>query len=77
MVSQRMLKIIRSKETSKINGDNLNNVRCKASWHFRNKEREYLKNKIKELAMNRKNKNLRDCIEEYMNLRGATNLPQT
>jgi hypothetical protein len=41
-----MLKISRPKETSqiaglqdpiKINGDNLNNIRCEASRHFRNK----------------------------------------
>jgi uncharacterized protein YnzC (UPF0291/DUF896 family) len=32
---------------------------------FRNKKREYLKNKINELAMNSKNKNLTEtCIEE-------------
>jgi hypothetical protein len=47
LISQRMLKIIRSKETSqtavvtwpsKINGDNLNNVRREAGRHFRNKK---------------------------------------
>jgi hypothetical protein len=35
--------------------DNLNNVRRETSRHFRNKKREYLKNKINELAMNSKN----------------------
>jgi hypothetical protein len=45
---------------SEINGDNLNNVICEASRHFRNTEREYLKNKIRELATNSKNKNIRD-----------------
>jgi hypothetical protein len=63
-----MLKIIRSKETAKfqwlqdpseINGDNLNNVRCDASRHFRNKKREYLKFKINEHATNSKNKTIR------------------
>jgi uncharacterized protein YaaR (DUF327 family) len=43
-----------------INGDNLNNKRCETSRHFRNKKREYLKNKIYQLAMNSKNKNIRD-----------------
>jgi hypothetical protein len=43
-------------DPSEINGDNLNNVRHKASRHFRNKKREYLKNEIKKLAMNSKNK---------------------
>jgi hypothetical protein len=31
-----------------------------ASRHFRNKKRKYLKDKINELAMNSKNKNIRD-----------------
>jgi hypothetical protein len=47
-------------DQSEINGDNLNNIRCEASRHFRNKKREYLKDKINELATNSKNKNLRD-----------------
>jgi hypothetical protein len=47
-------------DPSKINGDNLNNVRREASRHFRNKKWEYLKDKIKELATNSKNKNIRD-----------------
>jgi hypothetical protein len=41
-------------------GDNLNNVRPEASSHFRNKKREYLKYKVKELARNSKTKNIRD-----------------
>jgi wobble nucleotide-excising tRNase len=45
---------------SDINGDNLNNVRHEASRLFRNKKREYLKDKISELATNSKNKNIRD-----------------
>jgi hypothetical protein len=47
-------------DASKIHGDNLNNVRCEASRHFRNKKRESLKDKTNELAMNSKNKNTRD-----------------
>jgi hypothetical protein len=43
-----------------INGDNLNNVRHEASRCFRNKKREYLKDKINELAMNGKRKNIRN-----------------
>jgi hypothetical protein len=35
-----------------INEDNLNNVRREASRHFRYKKREYLKDKMNELAMN-------------------------
>jgi hypothetical protein len=40
-------------DPSEINGDKVNNVRCQASRHFRNKKREYLKDKINELATNR------------------------
>jgi hypothetical protein len=45
-------------DSNKINGDNLNNIRREASRHFRIKMREYLKDKIDELAMNSKNKNI-------------------
>jgi hypothetical protein len=56
-----MLRIIGSKlklleDPSEINGDSLNNIRHEASRHFRNKRREYLKDKINELAMNEINK---------------------
>jgi hypothetical protein len=47
-------------DPSAINGDNLNNVGHETSRHFRNKKREYLKDKINELATNSKNKNIRD-----------------
>jgi hypothetical protein len=40
-------------DPSEINGDNLNNIRRETSRHFRNKKREYLKDKIDELALNR------------------------
>jgi hypothetical protein len=46
-------------DPSEINGDNLNNVRCEANRHFRNKKREYLKGRINELAMNSKDKNVK------------------
>jgi hypothetical protein len=38
-----------------VNEDNFSNVRQEASRHFRNKEREYLKDKINELESNSKN----------------------
>jgi hypothetical protein len=47
-------------DPSAINGDNLNNGRRETSRHFTNKKREYLKDKINELATNTKNKNIRD-----------------
>jgi hypothetical protein len=40
--------------------DNLNNVRCEAADISGIKKREYLKDKINELAMNSKKKNIRD-----------------
>jgi 50S ribosomal subunit-associated GTPase HflX len=45
-------------DLSEINGDNLNNVRCEASRYFRNKKKEYLKDKINEFATNSKYKNI-------------------
>jgi len=48
---------------SQTNGDNLNNVRCKTIRIFRNKNRDYLKEKINELEMNSKNKNIRDLCK--------------
>jgi hypothetical protein len=50
--------------TNEINGDNLYNVRREASRYFRNKKREYLKDKINELARNSKDKNIRDLCRE-------------
>jgi hypothetical protein len=50
-------------EPSEINRDNQNNKRRETSRHFRDKEREYLKDKINELATNNKNKNIRDLYK--------------
>jgi hypothetical protein len=47
-------------DTSVLNEDNLHNVRRENSRHFRNKKREYLKDKISEIDLNSKNKNIRD-----------------
>jgi hypothetical protein len=47
-------------DPSEINGDNLNNVSREASRYFRNKKREYLKDKINELGTNRKNRKIRN-----------------
>jgi histidinol phosphatase-like enzyme len=44
----------------KINGDKQNYFRHEACSHFRNKMRKYLRDKSNELAMNSKNKNIRD-----------------
>jgi hypothetical protein len=47
-------------DPSEINGDSLNSERGEACRHFRNKKREYLRDKIKELTMNSKNRNIKD-----------------
>jgi hypothetical protein len=44
----------------RLNGDNFNNIRAKASNIFRNKKRKYLKDKINAFAMKSKNKEIRD-----------------
>jgi hypothetical protein len=46
-------------DRSEINVDNMNNVRCEACRYFRNKKKEYLKDKINKLATNSKNKNIK------------------
>jgi hypothetical protein len=48
------------RDPSEINGNNLNNIKRETSRHFRGgKKREYLKNKIDELAFKSENKNIR------------------
>jgi predicted metalloendopeptidase len=47
-------------DPSVVNEANLSNVRREASRHFRNKKREYLKDRINELESNSQNKNIRD-----------------
>jgi hypothetical protein len=53
----KQAKLQRLQDPRKINEENLNNVRYKVSSHFRNKRKEYLKDRINELEMNSKNKN--------------------
>jgi hypothetical protein len=55
------------------NGDNLNNVRYEISRIFRNKKREYLKEKINEVETYKK-KISEAYTEAYTNLRKVTNL---
>jgi hypothetical protein len=45
---------------SQISGEDLKYLRRETSRIFRNKKREYLKDKINELETNNKNKNIRD-----------------
>jgi hypothetical protein len=51
----------------------MNNVRLEASGHFVNKKKEYLKDRINELAMNSKNKNIRDLYRGINAFKRATN----
>jgi hypothetical protein len=41
-----------------MNGDSLNNARCEACRHFRNKKRDHMKDRINEVVMNSKNKKI-------------------
>jgi hypothetical protein len=50
-------------DPSEINRDILNNVRRENSRYFRNKKREYQKDKINELATNR-TRTSENCIEQ-------------
>jgi uncharacterized protein YaaR (DUF327 family) len=50
-------------EPSKINGDNLNNTRHEDSRHFKNKKREYLKDRINELATISKDRNIKELYK--------------
>jgi hypothetical protein len=43
-----------------VNEDNMSDIRWGDSRHFRNKKREYLKDKINELESNSKNKKKKD-----------------
>jgi hypothetical protein len=53
LLDQRKLaKLQWLRNQSEINVDNLNNIRREASSQFRNKKREYLKDKINEFASN-------------------------
>jgi hypothetical protein len=47
----------------------MNNVRREASRYFRNKMKEYLKDKINELATNSKNKKFRDLYKRINELK--------
>jgi hypothetical protein len=50
-------------DPSEMNEDNLNNTKYEASGHFRNKKRQYLKDRIIEFAANSKNINFTDLYK--------------
>jgi hypothetical protein len=47
-------------DPGEIKASNLNDIRPETSRHFGNKKREYLIDKIDELATNSKNRNIKD-----------------
>jgi hypothetical protein len=57
---RKQVKLQWLQDPTEANEDNLSNVSREVSRHFRNKKREYLKDKINELESNSKNKNIRD-----------------
>jgi len=59
---------------SQSNVDNLNNVRCEASRHFRNKKKAYLKGKFEELETKVRSKILWTRIGAYVPSRRITGL---
>jgi hypothetical protein len=50
------------KDPEQSNVVNLNNVRCEASKHFRNKKKEYLKAKVDDLKLTVRPKNIRELF---------------
>ena len=62
-------------DTSQSNVNNLNNVRCEATVHFRNEKKVYQTAKVEELEINSKiKKTLGTCIGASMTLRRGTGL---
>ena len=59
------------KDPNQSSVDNLNNIRCQACRHFRNKKKEYLKAKIDELVTNSKIKNIRDLYRSISDFKKA------
>jgi hypothetical protein len=55
----------------------MNNGRHEAKRYFGNKNREYLKDRINELATNSKNKNIRDLYSGINGYKRATELEVT
>jgi len=60
LLDQRKANMEWLQDSNQSNVDNLNNVSCEASRHFRNKKKKSLKAKIYELEANSKIKNIRD-----------------
>jgi hypothetical protein len=59
---KKRAKLQRLQDPSEVNEDNLRTVSRKASRHFKNKKREYLKEKINEIELNRQIRTSETCI---------------
>jgi hypothetical protein len=55
-------------DPSEVNENNLSNVRREASRHFRNKKREYVKDKVNDIELNSKNTHIRDLYRGIIEL---------
>ncbi|PNF19991.1 hypothetical protein B7P43_G08653 [Cryptotermes secundus] len=69
---RKQAKLQRLQDPSEFSGDNQNNIKRETSRHFRNNRREYLKDKIDELAMNSKNKKIRDLYRGINDFKRGT-----
>jgi hypothetical protein len=74
---RKLVKLQWLQDPSVLNEDNLSNLRREASRHFRNKKREYLKDKFNELESNCKNKNIRDLYKGINEFKKVINLELT
>ena len=61
-------------DTSQSNTNNLNNVRCEARVHFRNKKQVYLKAKLRNLKLTVRSKLLGTYLGASMTVRRVTSL---
>ena len=61
---RKQVNMQRTHDPSQRNVDNLNNVRCHDSRHFRNKKKAHLKAKIEEIETNSNIKNIRDLYRD-------------
>ena len=63
-----------AQDPSQSNVDNLNNVRCDVSRHFRNKKKAFLRAKLRNLKLTMRSNTLGTCIWASMTLRRGTSL---
>jgi hypothetical protein len=74
---RKQTKLQRLQIPSEISGNNLNYVIREASRRFRNKKREYMRDKVKDLATNRNNKKIRVLYGRINEFKWVPNLEVT